>query len=403
MTEGTGADSSPIGGAGCSPPPSNSPHHNLKSQGLWVILGMLSFLILEKMFPDQDGADDSRTQYPSRLNASKSKSSHRAALICSTFQIHLYDFSRANSASSYVLWLSVTLNALRQFRLQRSRAGETRQCLAPAPIQLSMKISTGFRLVTGLYPVMEFLLTSFSNPVLNQRKVLERLDLTTSEHQPEGISTCTILNAQSSSSCAQTSNPLEKWLANNIGLSTQKPKVAPQQQTEKIKTSGYLNLLANCIDNFTHGLAVAGSFLVSRKTRSDVARTDVTRRATSRLICSPDNVNGAVSCDGTGMLGARTTMEECSKPAGPSWEFNRMRGRDDVGDFAILLRAGFDRWSAAKMQLSTALGGVLGACFALCAQSPKGAGEPLAASASSLGLIAQRSGGILIRPGAIAL
>lgn len=29
------------------------------------------------------------------------------------------------------------------------------------------------------------------------------------------------------------------------------------------KVAGYLNLLANSIDNFTHGLAVAGSFLVS--------------------------------------------------------------------------------------------------------------------------------------------
>jgi len=29
------------------------------------------------------------------------------------------------------------------------------------------------------------------------------------------------------------------------------------------KVIGYLNLLANCSDNFTHGLAVAGSFLVS--------------------------------------------------------------------------------------------------------------------------------------------
>ena len=28
---------------------------------------------------------------------------------------------------------------------------------------------------------------------------------------------------------------------------------------------GYLNLLANSIDNFTHGLAVAGSFIVSTK------------------------------------------------------------------------------------------------------------------------------------------
>ncbi|XP_075817403.1 zinc transporter ZIP13 isoform X2 [Microtus pennsylvanicus] len=78
-----------------------------------------------------------------------------------------------------------------------------------------------------------------------------------------------------------------------------------------LKVSGYLNLLANTIDNFTHGLAVAASFLVSKK----------------------------------------------------------------VGDFAILLRAGFDRWTAAKLQFSTALGGLLGACFAICTQSPKGVGE----------------------------
>ena len=30
------------------------------------------------------------------------------------------------------------------------------------------------------------------------------------------------------------------------------------------------------------------------------------------------------------------------------------------------------------MQLSTALGGIVGACFAICAQSPKGAGETVA-------------------------
>uniref|UniRef100_A0A3Q4BPR9 Zinc transporter ZIP13 n=1 Tax=Mola mola TaxID=94237 RepID=A0A3Q4BPR9_MOLML len=90
-------------------------------------------------------------------------------------------------------------------------------------------------------------------------------------------------------------------------------------------TSGYLNLLANCIDNFTHGLAVAGSFLVSKK----VGYLD------HFFILVP---------------------------------YRHLQ----VGDFAILLRAGFDRWSAARMQLSTALVGVLGACFALCAQSPQG-------------------------------
>ncbi|XP_021087621.1 zinc transporter ZIP13 isoform X2 [Mesocricetus auratus] len=92
-----------------------------------------------------------------------------------------------------------------------------------------------------------------------------------------------------------------------------------------LKVSGYLNLLANTIDNFTHGLAVAASFLVSKK------------------------------------IGLLTTMAILLHEI-----------PHEVGDFAILLRAGFDRWTAAKLQFSTALGGLLGACFAICAQSPKG-------------------------------
>ncbi|XP_078197122.1 zinc transporter ZIP13 isoform X5 [Callithrix jacchus] len=91
------------------------------------------------------------------------------------------------------------------------------------------------------------------------------------------------------------------------------------------QVSGYLNLLANTIDNFTHGLAVAASFLVSKK------------------------------------IGLLTTMAILLHEI-----------PHEVGDFAILLRAGFDRWSAAKLQLSTALGGLLGAGFAICTQSPKG-------------------------------
>ncbi|XP_074087717.1 LOW QUALITY PROTEIN: zinc transporter ZIP13 [Macrotis lagotis] len=102
-------------------------------------------------------------------------------------------------------------------------------------------------------------------------------------------------------------------------------------EVQKIKVSGYLNLLANTIDNFTHGLAVAASFLVSKK------------------------------------IGLLTTMAILLHEI-----------PHEVGDFAILLRAGFDRWSAAKLQLWTALGGILGASFAICAQSPKGAGDTIA-------------------------
>ena len=37
----------------------------------------------------------------------------------------------------------------------------------------------------------------------------------------------------------------------------------------------------------------------------------------------------------------------------------------EMGDFAILLRSGFNRWQATKAQLITGLGGILGAYIAL--------------------------------------
>ncbi|KAM8969466.1 zinc transporter ZIP13 isoform 2-T2 [Sarcophilus harrisii] len=114
-------------------------------------------------------------------------------------------------------------------------------------------------------------------------------------------------------------------------LALEKMFLDSKEKDRPSQISGYLNLLANTIDNFTHGLAVAASFLVSKK------------------------------------IGLLTTVAILLHEI-----------PHEVGDFAILLRAGFDRWSAAKLQLWTALGGILGACFAICAQSPKGAGETIA-------------------------
>ncbi|XP_076012100.1 zinc transporter ZIP13 isoform X2 [Genypterus blacodes] len=132
------------------------------------------------------------------------------------------------------------------------------------------------------------------------------------------------LNSATQPEAAFSGKPVAPLRNGRHSESPQAPK-SLQQGSEKIKMSGYLNLLANCIDNFTHGLAVAGSFLVSKK------------------------------------VGFLTTFAILLHEI-----------PHEVGDFAILLRAGFDRWSAACMQMSTALVGVLGACFALCTQSPKG-------------------------------
>lgn len=82
--------------------------------------------------------------------------------------------------------------------------------------------------------------------------------------------------------------------------------------------AGYLNLMANSIDNFTHGLAVGGSFLVSLR------------------------------------VGLLTTFAILVHEI-----------PHEVGDFAILLKSGFSRWEAAKAQLATASAGLIGAMTAV--------------------------------------
>lgn len=100
------------------------------------------------------------------------------------------------------------------------------------------------------------------------------------------------------------------------------------EKVQHIKTSGWLNLMANVIDNFTHGLAVASSYCVSNK------------------------------------VGFVTTIAILLHEI-----------PHEIGDFAILLRAGFDRWKAAKAQILTASGGLVGALTALTAESTQAAGD----------------------------
>jgi zinc transporter 13 len=86
--------------------------------------------------------------------------------------------------------------------------------------------------------------------------------------------------------------------------------------------TGYLNVFANAIDNFSHGLAVAASFLIGIK------------------------------------IGIITTFAIVLHEV-----------PHEFGDFAILLKSGFSKWEAAKAQMSTASIGLLGAAVALTAGS----------------------------------
>ena len=79
------------------------------------------------------------------------------------------------------------------------------------------------------------------------------------------------------------------------------------------KVTGYLNLFANCTDNFAHGLAIAASYLV-----------------------------------GPGVGAVTTVAILCHEIP------------HEVGDFAILISSGFDLWSAVRAQLLTSLGGLVG-------------------------------------------
>lgn len=87
-----------------------------------------------------------------------------------------------------------------------------------------------------------------------------------------------------------------------------------RQEDARNKAAGVLNLVANSLDNFTHGLAIGGSFLVSPQF-------------------------GLIS---TGLILLHEIPHE-------------------VGDFALLLKAGWGPKTAAKLQILTALVGPLGA------------------------------------------
>lgn len=97
---------------------------------------------------------------------------------------------------------------------------------------------------------------------------------------------------------------------------------------QSIKTIGFLNLFANIIDNFTHGIAVAGSFQASYK------------------------------------FGVMTLLATLLHEI-----------PHEIGDFVILLKSGLSYRQAALAQLITAFSGIFGAMFALGYSSAEKAGN----------------------------
>ncbi|XP_046438568.1 zinc transporter ZIP13 homolog [Daphnia pulex] len=157
--------------------------------------------------------------------------------------------------------------------------------------------------------------------------LLERLLSSTAEAAEDNESSRELAQQEDEDSDTQNNNdPCDKKRQEKKDFTKRKNSAPPSQLSllnpfhgmSSKQVTGYLNLLANGIDNFTHGLAVAGSFLVS--TRVGLLTT------------------------------AAILLHEIPH---------------EVADFAILLRAGFGRWDAAKAQLGTATIGIAGAMTAL--------------------------------------
>lgn len=114
----------------------------------------------------------------------------------------------------------------------------------------------------------------------------------------------------------------QQQLMNNNNKITKPSSSSSSSIISPSLVTGYLNLMANGIDNFSHGLAVAASFLVGIK------------------------------------IGFLTTFAILLHEV-----------PHEFGDFAILIKSGFSKWEAAKAQAWTATIGIAGALVTLTLDS----------------------------------
>jgi len=283
--------------------------------GCWVLTGLLSFMIIEKLFPensdddendenedddDEDDEDEENTENSAcewSHSQQQQQQHHAGRLDCATTTRHRHQ--QTNSVTHELSTLHNNTLVHNGFTSQFN--GHTKNTL--------MHVANG-KPANGLVE-----LTENGKPAKNGLV------------KPVQSNGC-LLNGVSK--VQGTGRQLNGAAHNGVKSTGAVTSVAPciPAAVHHIKTSGWLNLMANIIDNFTHGLAVAGSFNVSLKT------------------------------------GLITTFAILLHEV-----------PHEIGDFAILLRAGFDRWKAAKAQLLTATGGILGAVAALSAESTELAGD----------------------------
>eukprot|EP00042_Codosiga_hollandica_P035920 m.269927 g.269927 ORF g.269927 m.269927 type:complete len:327 (-) comp54751_c0_seq1:112-1092(-) len=127
------------------------------------------------------------------------------------------------------------------------------------------------------------------------------------------------------------------------------------ERPQKIAAVGYLTMLANLLDNFTHGLAVAASFSISSKvgltTTAAIAIHELPHEVGGLQICV-DIVGGRLSI----LNPVRTCPSSSSRP--PDYTLQ-------VGDFAILIQSGLNKRQAILAQCATSLAAPVGTLVGL--------------------------------------
>ncbi|XP_003697966.1 zinc transporter ZIP13 homolog [Apis florea] len=260
------------------------------SPGLWILGGFLIFVIVEKLFAFEQEAESEDTS-ANNANLTDKISDETEKKIENNNCINLIESNSKNGFSKqFTNDFSKIINEVQPFL-------EKKNGYSQLPNGYKDVHKNGF-VTNGIKPIL--MCDKLSNtlkglPLDEAKDCLKKLAKT------NGFSTDLLKD------CSKKDNP------DNVSDDKQ---IVKKEKPKHI--TGYLNLIANIIDNFTHGLAVGGSFLVSFR------------------------------------LGVLTTFAILIHEI-----------PHEIGDFAILLRSGFNKWDAARAQLLTASGGIFGAMSAI--------------------------------------
>lgn len=279
--------------------------------GLWVLSGFLVFVIVEKLFsfdrePDTVDDDSAIEDKGENAGVEEEKEMENNNCIPLTGNNLKNEFSKRYTKTDF----SKTIDEVMIIRGRKSslRIIPKKHYLCKKLLsQLQPFLENGYKdtrkngfVVNGIKPML--MCNKFSNTLGGGLSLDDAKDCL-KKLAKNGFST----------ELSKGSSEKKDQIASNVPSD-----VKPVTKQNSRHITGYLNLIANIIDNFTHGLAVGGSFLVSLR------------------------------------LGILTTFAILIHEI-----------PHEVGDFAILLRSGFNRWDAARAQLLTASGGIFGAMAAV--------------------------------------